>query len=137
MIKSVDEEYDVLRQGKRDLSRKYYLLFSTIVCLIVGLNWCNEQNHYNYISTYLQNTKGLTEKTASYGQGLLSIAITVGRLLNIFITMKVKVRHMLFVNFVVMVFGCTVLIINGECCKNRNHRCFITGEQTEARLATC
>ena len=116
MIKSCDEEYDVYRQGKRDLSRKYYLLFSALVCLIVGLNWCNEQNMYNYISTYLQNTKNLTEKTASYGQGLLSMAITVGRLVNIFITMKVPVRNMLFVNFVVMVVGNIVLISNGECC---------------------
>lgn len=115
MIKSPDEEYDVYQRGKRDLSRKYYLLFATLICLIVGINWCNEQNHYNYISTYLQNTKNLTEKTSSYGQGLLSISITVGRLLNIFITMRVKVQHMLFVNFVIMVFGNIVLIINGEC----------------------
>lgn len=114
MIRSSDSDDAIFDKGKENLSRKDFYIFSTLVCLIIGLNWSNEQNHYNYISTYLQRTKGASEQTGAYGQFLLSVAITLGRLLNIFLTMIVKVEHMIFVNFILMIAGNMILLITGK-----------------------
>jgi len=113
MKNSENEEFDAIKEAKHNLKRNYLLTFSIIVCLIVGLHWANEQNHYNYISTYLQKKKGLPEKTAAYGQSVLSMSITIGRLLNIFLTMCVKVQYMIFVNFTLLILGNFIMIISG------------------------
>lgn len=111
----VDQDSDIYEEAKKNISKKYLIVFSTFICLIIGIHLANEQNAYNYIPSYILDTHSdvLTERTSSYGQGLLSLCITIGRLTNIFLTMFIKIQHMIFVNFFLVILGNLVMMLFG------------------------
>lgn len=108
-----DKDLEILNEGKKHLSRKYLILFVFLICLLAGIQLANEYNAVTFISTYLQRSElKLDEKTAAYCQGYISTAITVGRILNLFLTIKISSQTMLFINYFFMILGnCLIMTI--------------------------
>ena len=80
--------------------------------IISGIQVMNELNGITFFPTYFIKILKIDQKTAAYCQSVLSTATTVGRLINIFLTMKIGIQLMLFINFGSMIAGnCLIWIV--------------------------
>ena len=111
---STKDGKELLNGRKKPLSRNYLFLFVFLISIMLSIQSVNEFNAFSFISTYLQKSKlKLDKATAAYCQGSLSTAITVGRVLNIFLTIKLSTKTMLFINYFFMILGNCILMTIG------------------------
>ena len=71
--------------------------------MVVGIELVNESNATAYFPTYLIKNNHLDQTTAAYCLAMLSTATTIGRCVNIFLTMKIGIQTFLFINFGLMI----------------------------------
>ena len=111
---STKDVKELLDDEKKHLSRNYLFLFVFLTLIMVGIQVVNEFNASIVMPTYLQKSElQLDKATAAYCQGILSAAVTVGRILNIFLTIKISSQTMLFINYFLMILGNCILITIG------------------------
>ena len=90
------------------------ILFVILILLIIGIQNSNERNASTFLPTYFIKTLKIDQKTAAYCESVLSTSFTIGRFLNIFLTMKMEIETMLFINFCSMIAGnCLIWTVGG------------------------
>ena len=105
---------ELLDDEKKHLPRNYLFLFVFLTLIMVGIQTVNDYNATSFMPTYLQRSElQLDKKTAAYCQGVISTAETVGRILNIFLTIKISSQTMLFINYFFMISGNLIFMTIG------------------------
>lgn len=104
---------DKFEEAKKSISRGYFWLFAVLISLIVGIQLTNEINAMSYLQPYLVLNNGLSPKASAYCIGMLSAFTTVGRIVNIFLTMKINTQTFLFINFALMIAAYSFIMIVG------------------------
>lgn len=101
-------------EAKTDMSRVYHVIFVVLISLVVGLQLTSEFNSNTYLPTYLVKNNRLDQATAAYCQALLSTSTIVGRVVFIFLTMKISTQTFLFINFALIALGSTLILALGQ-----------------------
>ena len=85
----------------------------SLIALVIGVQLMNESNATTYLQTYLVKNNHLDPTTAAYCLGLLSTFTTIGRVINIFLTLKIGIQTFLFINFGLMILSTTLIMTVG------------------------
>lgn len=88
------------------------VVFVVLVCIIVTLQVGCEINFVNFVPTFLTKLSSFnfTETEASYISIVLTGCVTIGRFLNIFLSLKIETEFMIYVNFVLMLAGNLIFV---------------------------
>lgn len=87
------------------MTRTYLIVFVFLICLITGIQLANEFNANTYLPTYLVRSNGFSQEKSAYCQALLAFSTLAGRVVNIFLTLRIGIQTFLFVNFISMLLG--------------------------------
>ena len=108
------EKLDKFEEGKKSISKGYYWLFATLISLVVGIQITNESNINQYLQTYLVRNNGLSSEAGAYCLAMLSTTTIIGRIVNIFLTMKISIQTFLFINFSLMTASFLLIMVIGS-----------------------
>ena len=99
-------------------SRRQQILsvaFVILVCVIVAIEVGNEINFANFLPVFLtKQPYSFDEIKASYISIILTGCITIGRFINIFLSLKIETEFMIYVNFLLMFTGNLILTFCGN-----------------------
>ena len=104
---------DKFEKAKTEMSRAYLIVFVALFSLVIGIEVVNEFNSATYLPTYLIKNNHLDQATAAYCQAMLSTATFVGRLVNLYLTMKIDTQTFLFINFGLMIASSSLIMAVG------------------------
>ena len=102
--KSVGDR-DIFKEGKKNMTQGYLFVFVSLICLITGIQLANEFNANTFLPSYLIRNNRFSQEKAAYCQAMLAFSTLTGRVVNIFLTMKIGIQTFLFINFLSMLLG--------------------------------